>query len=96
MEHADGLISNPRAYVLTKPGEVYAIYFRKNSGGRGWLDLSFENFQNQFELQWFNPRTGLFQGKSVMIHGGAQIYLGPPPQNNYRDWVALLRAYPYL
>jgi len=94
MENADGLISNPKAYVLAKPGEVYAIYFRKNSGGRGRLDLSFENASKQFELRWFNPRTGQFLGDIIRLPSGTQIDLGPPPRDNERDWVAIVRNYP--
>jgi len=91
MQHADELISNRKAYALAKPGEVYAIYFRKGSGGRGRLDLSTECSNHRFKVEWFNPRTGEFEGNSFTVTGGGVTDIGPPPREIKRDWIALAR-----
>jgi hypothetical protein len=91
MENADELISNRRAYVLAKPGAVYAIYFRKGSGGQGRLDLSSEDPGDNFEIEWFDPRTNKFEGETSALSGGGVRNIGPPPRDAERDWLVLAR-----
>jgi hypothetical protein len=76
------------ARILTKIGEIYAIQFMR--GGSAQIALP----EGEYSVHWFNPRTGgeLLQGDVRELQGGKQRrWLGLPPSDRSRDWVALVR-----
>ncbi|MEM1183982.1 MAG: PA14 domain-containing protein [Planctomycetota bacterium] len=75
------------AEVFKKAGEVYAIYYPVASN-TGTLDLT--EAPGTFRLQWFNPRTGAFQGTPATVVGGGPVLMPPPPADTSEDWAALL------
>jgi len=77
------------AQVFSKPGEAYAIYLPDGSES-GTLDLGGD--PGTFELRWFNPRTGSFEGGASRLEGGASVTLGTPPAEAHEDWVVLLEG----
>ena len=76
------------AQVFAKRGKVYAIYLPKASP-TGALDLS--NASGTFEMRWYNPRTGEFEGPRRRVKGGRVLQLGAPPKDPNEDWVVLLK-----
>ncbi|MCP5115712.1 MAG: DUF5060 domain-containing protein [bacterium] len=76
------------AQVFAKPGEVYAIYLPTASPA-GLLDLS--STQGTFEMRWYNPRSGEFEGQTREVTAGGPLVLGNPPSDAGEDWVALVR-----
>jgi uncharacterized protein YaiE (UPF0345 family) len=94
MVPADGLLNHEattwgHGQVFAKTGQVYAIYLPDASKG-GDLDLG--GVSGLFDLRWFNPRTGLFEGTTRMVGGGATVNLGLPPGATSEDWVVLLKV----
>lgn len=87
MEPADHLAPDGGAYVLAKPGEIYAIYVP--SGGTATLDL--EGNTGEFEVSWFNPAEGGGLDNGVAVAGPGVVRLGPAPGHPAQDWVALVR-----
>ena len=76
------------AQVFHKPNEVYAIYF-PSATETGRLDLTRAN--GDFQMRWFNPRSGVFEGKTLgKQRGGDWIVLGEPPADPDEDWVLLV------
>jgi PelA/Pel-15E family pectate lyase len=73
--------------VFAKRGEVYAVYLPTCST-TGSLDLT--ELAGAAEQRWFNPRTGVFVGEPIRLHGGARTSLGRPPAEPDSDWVALI------
>jgi len=74
--------------VFAKIGEVYAIQFPR--GGSAQIALP----EGDYTVHWFNPRTGgeLLQGEVRELRGGkGRRWLGLPPAERSRDWVALIR-----
>ena len=76
------------AQVLAKPGEAYAIYLPKATPS-GKLDLS--GAEGEFDLRWYNPRTGEFQGDARTTRGGSTVTLGTPPTEPNEDWAVLVK-----
>ena len=77
------------AEVFALPGEVYAIYY-PNASTRGQLNL--EGHTREFRLEWFNPRTGQFQGGTQILGtGGGWKSIPSAPNTPDEDWVALVR-----
>jgi len=74
--------------VLAKTGEVYAVYI-PCAAASGTLTLS--QVQGDFTLQWYNPRTGVFQGDTVDVKAGAPLDWGSPPDEPDADWVLLVK-----
>jgi hypothetical protein len=92
MQPADELLSGESpdfggGQVFAKAGQAYAIYL-PTASNTGTLDLS--GSFGTFALDWFNPRTGQFEGSAQIIGGGAAP-LGAPPSSASEDWVALLK-----
>ena len=83
-------ISNDRAdvYCMTKPEEIYAIYFIEGGNAR----LTLPGIGN-YDLSWFDPRAGgaLQKGSVVSIPGGEATEIGLSPTPDGRDWVLLLQ-----
>jgi hypothetical protein len=79
MVSLDNVTSDSNDFVLAKTGEAYAVY-RPNGGS---TSLSLPTGNNNYEIQWYNPRTGgnLSSKKTL---GNNLI----APDNN--DWVALI------
>jgi len=74
--------------VFAKIGEIYAIQFPR--GGSAQIALP----EGEYTVHWFNPRTrgGLQQGEVRELRGGkGRRWLGLPPADRSRDWVALIR-----
>lgn len=77
------------AQVFAKPGEVYAVYLPVASK-TGSIDLS--EAAGPFELRWYNPRTGDFEGETRTLEGGVRVEIGAPPAEPAGDWTALIRT----
>ncbi|MEO0481375.1 MAG: DUF5060 domain-containing protein, partial [Planctomycetota bacterium] len=54
MVPADDLVTDPRAFCLADPGQVYCVYLRE--GGTTQLDLGVDT--GLYELLWFDPCHG--------------------------------------
>lgn len=74
--------------VLAKPGEIYALYLPMATANVR-LDLS--PFGGVFTQQWYNPRTGQFEGACQEIEAGSRQVLGSPPADVHEDWVVLIK-----
>ena len=93
MTPADALLSGESntfngGQVFAKTGEVYAIFLPEATSS-GELDLTAAS--GTFSQQWYNPRTGEFEGATKMVAGGTAVSLGNPPRNSGEDWVVLLK-----
>jgi hypothetical protein len=86
---ADHLISTEDTYCFAKEGEVYAIYLRKG----GSTELNLGRFKSEFEVKWYNPRTGkdLHDGSIKFLEGPGKVNIGNPPQDIDKDWAVLIR-----
>ncbi len=75
------------AYVLAKPGQVYAIYLPK--GGGTTVRLA----DGKYSVQWYNPRTGgaLVNGAVREVSGPGAVSLGQPPADPAKDWAVLVK-----
>lgn len=90
MVNLNWLVYNPHAnnsvYCLAEPGRTYLVYIPDGST-RQQLDL--REAEGEFDLAWFNPRTG---GEPIttptVLHGGAMIQLHAPAAD---DWLAVVR-----
>jgi len=76
------------APVFAEPGEVYAIYY-PDASDTGSLDLL--GFPGPFEVRWYNPRTGQFEGSTAALAGDAVEPMPAPPADASEDWAALVR-----
>jgi hypothetical protein len=92
MHHADHLATGAPAWVLAKPGEVYAVY--KREPGEVNLDLSAD--QGRFSVAWYNPKSGgeLQQGSVPSLSGGGIRSLGLSPDLDQKDWAILVQRQP--
>lgn len=81
MQSSDDVTSDTEDYVLSKAGEVYAIY--RPDGGSTALDLPSGN--SNYQVQWYNPRSGNGLTSAETLGGNLVA-----PNNN--DWVALIFA----
>ena len=83
----NALTSNPKAYCLAKPGQVYAIYLLK--GGSANLNVA----PGIYSVQWYNPRAGgeLLRGSVKQITGPGAQSIGQPPKESGKDWAVLVR-----
>jgi hypothetical protein len=75
---------------LALEGVTYAV-FLPSANPAGVLMV--EN-DRQYQLRWYNPRSGQFEGGSVILASGNQgIPLGSPPASPDEDWVVLVTAF---
>lgn len=90
MEPMDRLLTgeSEEGQVFAKSGEVYAIYLPKADR---ISQLVLYDIPYTFEMQWYNPRTGEFEGSPITKKGNDIIYLGSPPRDPLQDWVILLK-----
>jgi len=49
------------------------------------------NGDGTFEQQWYNPRTGQFEGAPRRFQAEETVSLGPPPRDPQEDWVILIK-----
>jgi hypothetical protein len=75
------------AYVLAKPGSVYAVYLP--NGGAPQLKLD----AGQYTVRWYNPRAGgaLQTGTAAAVSGPGAVSLGQPPSDPSADWAVLVK-----
>lgn len=84
MEARNELVSEG-TYCFAKAGEVYAVYLP--FGGQTELNLG--GAAGEYDLAWYNPRTGGALVADATVTGGERISLtGPGPG----DWAAVIRA----
>ena len=87
MASADHLAPDGDAFVLAKPGEIYAVYIP--TGGSARLDL--EDSAGEFGISWFNPAQGGELADGGSVSGPGVVRLGSAPSDSAQDWVALVR-----
>jgi hypothetical protein len=79
----DELVNNG-AFCLAEPGHQYVIYL--SHGG----DVTVRLDPGQYEVKWFNPRSGEYSG--------AQVVSGPAwtsaSADDEEDWAILIKRYP--
>ncbi|MEZ5397233.1 MAG: putative collagen-binding domain-containing protein [Bryobacterales bacterium] len=70
--------------ILRKGDEILAVQLPK--GGTTSVRLG----EGDYQVQWFDPRTGgdLIPGSG--LSGPGEKRVGPPPSEPGKDWVALL------
>jgi hypothetical protein len=73
MVPADDLVLTGSAYVLAEEGVSYVAYLY--DGGMASLDLS--GASGTVKVDWFNPRTGAFQGAPDVAGGTARTFTAP-------------------
>ena len=95
MTNADSLVGNgvhaETFFCLAKPGELYLVYLPW--GGRYTATLDLRGATGEFNVRWFNPRTGgpLLTGNAVSVTGGGRARLGVPPADETDDWLVMVR-----
>ncbi len=80
MVSSDGVTSDGNDYVLANAGKIYTVY-RPNGGSTG---LSLPGGNNEYDVQWYNPRSGGNLTSKTTLVGNLVA-----PDNN--DWVALIK-----
>ncbi len=81
----NGLTAADTDWVLADPGQAYVVFLRE--GGPVTLDLG--GTSGAFDVQWFDPRSGVASfGEPVA--GGGVANLGSPPTDPNEDWVVLV------
>jgi len=86
MEPVDHLHSDLDAQVFAKAGDTYAV-FVPNASTSGNLQVQ----PGTYTVQWFNPRSGEFEGPTVTT-SDSPIVFGAAPNTPGQDWVMLVRA----
>jgi hypothetical protein len=83
----NALASAKGAFVLAKPGEIYAVYLP--NGGTTQLELG----EGDYTIGWYDPRNGgAFQVGSVETASGpGKKSLGAPPAEAGQDWAILVK-----
>ncbi len=74
---ANELLSNREdneAYLVSKPGEVYVVFF--SDGGEVSLNLT--NVDSEFKLKWMDIRKGEWISDDIRLKGGKEILLKAP------------------
>lgn len=93
MEPADHLTPDTLSFCLASRDEVYLVYLQQ---GQKTTSLDLGSSGKTYSIHWFNPRTGgdLTDGSITSIQANGTVSIGFPPEENSRDWVALIRAKP--
>ncbi|MGQ1891346.1 DUF5060 domain-containing protein [Thermophagus sp. OGC60D27] len=92
MENQNQLIGNTfdnnEKYCFAKEDELYLVYLAEVQTST--LDLN--NASGNFEVKWFNPRTGgkMQTTKVKKVKGGSVVELGNPPVNDEKDWLVVV------
>ena len=89
----DDLVGNPdrdpTRYCFVSDNEIYLVYL--GEGGTTTLDLS--GATGEFDVKWFNPRTGgqLQSGDVQSVEAAGKVELGNAPADPDEDWLVVLR-----
>ena len=84
MVPANNLLSGTTAYLLAKPGEIYAAYLPQG----GTIQLNLSGTDNTFVATWFDPRSGASQSAGSVTGGATRSFSAP----NTNDWALRLQA----
>lgn len=92
MEPADGrLTGESAAYgggeVFALGNETLAVYL-PDAQPTGQIDLG--GSPAPWDVRWYDPRTGAFEGPAHVLWGPGPAALGPPPHSPGQDWAVLL------
>ena len=71
-------------WVLAAPGQAYILFLRE--GGSTELNLP---DRSNYNVLWFNPRTGETSNGGVITGPGEQN-IGTPPSQTNQDWVVVI------
>lgn len=83
-----GVVGADDAQCFAREDVAYAIYYpAAERTGR----LTLGRAAGRFEKQWFNPRTGLFEGEPAEFTADGMHEIGPPPAEPNQDWALLVR-----
>ncbi len=87
MNADNSLASTEGAYVLAKPGEIYAVFLPE--GGETELTLA----EGSYSVAWYDPRGGgaLQVGTVETVEGPGAQSLGAPPADADKDWAVLVK-----
>lgn len=82
-------VGQGEAYVLRKPGTVYAVY--SDTVGTG-INLDMSGESGLWDVFWFDPRQGgYYTGSTLTVSAGASnVDLGTAPHDDDMDWAILL------
>ncbi len=81
---SNAAINGNNDWVLADAGQAYIAVLR--NGGNAQLNLA---AGSNYNLLWFNPRTGQSTPGGTVAHNGNT---GQPPSQTNQDWVVLLTA----
>ncbi|MDD4107924.1 MAG: hypothetical protein PHH93_04310 [Prolixibacteraceae bacterium] len=87
LQPGNGLLSDREeneAYLTSKPGEVYVIFF--TDGGEVGLDLT--NADSEFLLKWIDVRQGTWKSEQK-IDGGGIVKISVPGN---MEWIAVITS----
>lgn len=90
MKSRDDLVGG-NGYCLSKPGEIYAVYYPDGK----ILPLDLRGVPGTFEIWWYDPVNGgaLEKGSVDRCTGGAITDPGTPPGGgNLKDWACVVSA----
>lgn len=93
MRNRDELVGNPdrnnSRYCFAQADSLYVVYLP--DGGNAKLDLS--EAGGNFDVFWFNPRTGgeMVSTDVASVTAGSAVDLGQPPADAEEDWVVVVR-----
>jgi hypothetical protein len=82
MSPSDSLVRSGRAYGLAEADRAYVFYLY--DGGAVTVDLAGAN--GTFAAEWYDPRTGAFQGAPAASGGGQRTFTAPAGG----DWILYL------
>ncbi len=71
--------------VFQKAGDTYAVYFHQAD-----VNTTLNIAEGIYTLQWFNPRTGLFDENELQVEGPV-VSIGQAPTQSVQDWVVLIK-----
>ena len=83
--HSAGATSDVQ--VFAKTGEIYAVYL-PDATDSGSLSVP----DDEYQIRWFNPRTGQFEVQTTTIEATDTIALGDAPADPVEDWVVLVKS----
>ncbi|MBX2843783.1 MAG: DUF5060 domain-containing protein [Flammeovirgaceae bacterium] len=90
MEPADDYTSDTLSFCLAKENEVYAIFLPAQLET---TELNFGDTQDEFSVQWYNPRAGgnMVSGSIESVKANGPTSIGLPPEDKDKDWLVLVK-----
>ena len=70
------------AYLTSKPGEIYVVFFPDN----GEVEIDLKEYNSDFKLKWMNVREGTWDSESKLIGGKVAILKTP----GSHQWIAVV------